>query len=142
MQSQMSSAIATALAQRVAAGVSAAQIAATVGAAFSDIDHALTPIIGRRGVAALYKRSVHLAAQTHPWLAPAIDRLPTAIDIAPLTGSLGRQPGADAAVAGALLLQTFHDLLASLIGASLSERLLRTAWAIILSGSSAQDTMR
>jgi hypothetical protein len=58
-----------------------------------------------------------------------------------LTSLLARQTGADAAAAGALVLQTFHDLLASLVGPSLAERLLRPAWAILMSGPSAPDTL-
>ena len=37
-------------------------------------------------------------------------------------------------------LQTFHELLATLVGPSLTERLLRSVWADSSSGPPAQDT--
>ena len=41
---------------------------------------------------------------------------------------------------GGALLQTFYELLASLVGPSLTERLLRSVWAHSSSGPPAQDT--
>jgi hypothetical protein len=41
----------------------------------------------------------------------------------------------------AALLQNFHELLVSLIGASLTERLLRPVWDIPPSGDAVQETM-
>ncbi len=132
--------IASSLASRVAAGADAEQIAEVVVATFQQIGAALTPIVGPRGVAALYMRSVHLAGSAHPWLAGAQDGPSTAIDVAQLRSLLEQQRGADAAAGGGDLLQTFRDLLASLVGASLTDRLLRSVWAHPVSGPPAQDT--
>lgn len=140
MKSQMSDGVAAFLARRVETGADSAQIAETIAAKFREIENALTPIIGRGGVGALYRRSVHLTGQTHPWLAGAEEGVPTAMDAAPLNALLARQGSADAAAAGALLLQTFYDLLTTLVGPSLTERLLRSVWVTFLSGPSAQDT--
>jgi hypothetical protein len=93
-------------------------------------------------VAALYKRSVHLTSQTHPWLAGTHEGITTATDVASLTSLFARQTSAEAAAAGTLMLQTFCGLLSALIGPSLTERLLRPVWATFLSGSSAPDTPR
>lgn len=121
-------------------GASSRQVAEMVASAFRSIDEALTPIIGQRGVAALYKRSMHLASQTHPWLPRSREGVHPAVDVAALTTELALQTAAAAAAAGGQLLQTFCELLISLIGSSLTERLLRTVWATFLSGPSVQET--
>ncbi|MDO9286713.1 MAG: hypothetical protein Q7U26_17620 [Aquabacterium sp.] len=100
-----------------------------------EIDAALTPIIGPRGVMALWQRSLHLTAAAHPWLA--------ALDLLLLAKAVGQRDAGDAAAAVNALLRAFHELLASLIGESLTERLLRTVWspslALPTSGLPAQD---
>lgn len=127
---------------KVAAGASARQVADAVAEALQGIDEELTPVIGQRGVAALYKRALHLATQAHPWLPVAQEGIRAAMDLGALTTGLAQRESPDAAAAGAALLQTFHELLARLIGASLTERLLRPVWATFLSGGSAGDTKR
>ena len=128
------------LASAVSDGASSRQVAEMVASAFLGIDQALTPIVGQRGVAALYKRSMHLASQTHPWLPRSREGVHPAMDVTALTTELALQTAAAAAAAGGELLQTFCELLTSLIGPSLTERLLRTVWATSLSGSSVQET--
>lgn len=127
------------LARRVGVDASAAQVATAAVATWHEIDAALAPIVGPRGVAALYKRSLHLARAAHPWLAGASAGLHDAFDPATLGAVLAQQDGASAAAGGDALFQIFHDLLATLVGASLTERLLRSVWANTSSGSSAQD---
>ena len=118
----------------------AAQIAETVGAAWRGIDAALTPLIGHRGVAALQTRSLHVAGKTHPWLKGALDGAPPAPNAANIDAVLRAQTPAHAAAGGAAFLHTFHDLLASLVGPSLTERLLRSIWIRFLNAPPAQDT--
>ena len=134
----------TAAARRTLAAhdASAAQIADAMVATWHEIDTALAPIIGSKAVAALYKRSLHLTARTHPWLAAAHEGGQAAIDLAGLKSVVARQSDADAAHGSSALLQTFNQLLGSLIGPSLTERLLRGAWANPSSGPPAQDTTR
>jgi hypothetical protein len=108
------------------------RVAAEVAATWRDIDEALTPIIGKRGVAALYGRSVHLARQAHPWLASAEAGAPATMDLGVLVSMLSAQTAAEAAAGGGRLLHAFHELLTNLIGASLTERLLRSVWARFL----------
>lgn len=57
-----------------------------------------------------------------------------------MKSEFAQQSSADAASAGSVLLQTFYDLLASLVGLSLTERLLRSVWANSSRGPPAQDT--
>src|SRR5688500_8873461 len=83
MQSRVSRLIAP-LAQRIGEDASAAQIAEAVIATFSEIDAVLSPIIGTRGVAALYRRSLHLTAATHPWMTVPPEGLPPEMDLAGL----------------------------------------------------------
>lgn len=105
-----------------------AQVAASVVSTWQRIDLALAPILGKRGVATLYRRSVFLAAVDHPWLAPLHDAAGEAIDLPALKAILLEQGGAKAANGAVAMLRTFREVLASLIGAALSERLLGAAW--------------
>ena len=104
----------------------AAQIADAMVATWHEIDAALTPIIGSKAVVALYKRSLHLTAKTHPWLAGTHEGA-QALDLAALKPVVAQQSSAEAALGSRALLQTFNQLLGSLIGPSLTERLLRSA---------------
>jgi hypothetical protein len=133
--------IALALARQVDAGADPAQIADAIISIWHEIDGALHPIVGQRGVASLYKRSLHLTSPAYPWLAGLQDDIQAAMDLAALRSVLVQQSSADAAAGGGDLLQTFHELLASLVGDSLTERLLRSIWAMSTS-LPAQDTPR
>ena len=82
-------------------------------------------------MAALGQRSLHLASSRHGWLAAPQAATPAAtatLDAAKLAALLGTRHSHDAAAAGNFILQTFRDLLASLIGATLTEQLLRKVW--------------
>ncbi len=62
------------------------------------------------------------------------------MDLAALKTVLAQQSSADATSGGDALLKTFVELLTTLVGPSLAERLLRSVWANSLSGPPAQDT--
>jgi hypothetical protein len=128
------------LADRVSDGADAEQVADAIAAIWLEIDQALHPIMGQRGVAALYNRSLHLAAVDYPWLAIDQPAFPAAVDPSALKSALVRQTAAEAAAGGSALFHTFHELLASLVGASLTERLLRSVWTHPSPGSPVQDT--
>lgn len=131
--------IAASLASRINGRADAAQIADEIVTMCQEINVALSPIIGRRGVDALYKRSLHLAAPTYPWLAMARDGAQEFMDPAKLKATLAAQSSANAAAGGGALLQTFQDLLASLVGPSLTERLLHPVWNNSSGSPPAQD---
>ena len=120
--------LAAPLSGRVQDESSAEQIAAACGALWLELDAALSPIIGPRGVAALIQRSLHLASAVHPWLSARQPGGPATLDAAALVSLLAQRSSDDAAAAAETFLQTFHGLLTSLIGGSLTERLLRAAW--------------
>lgn len=144
MQSPAQTRVTASLAFSVGHNADAAHVADAMGSAWSDMDQALSPVLGRRGMAALYKRSLHLNAAACPGLAQMHEGTDAslAIDLAPLHSLLAEQSDADAARLGELLIHTFTELLGSLIGASLSERLLESVWALPSnSGLPAQDTL-
>ena len=84
----------------------------------------LTPVIGARGVDALFGRALHLASREFPWLAQPLADEPSADPMASGCGRLQVRDGTAALEAAVALLGTFTDLLATLIGTTLCERLL------------------
>jgi hypothetical protein len=127
------------LANWVGDDASAEQIAAALVDIWHGIAAALTPVIGPLGLAALYRRSLHLTALSHAWLSNGIDGAITDIDPTALKPLFVQRSEADAAAAADCFLRKFHEVLVSLIGASLTERLLRSIWAPTSSGQAAQD---
>jgi len=115
------------------------KLADAIVAVWLDIDQALHPIIGRRGVAALFHRSVKLTAAVHPWLAVSHAAAPAAVEPSALRAALVQQGPAEVAAAGGALFETFHGLLASLVGESLTQRLLHAVWNQPAGASPAQD---
>ncbi len=120
-------------------GASALQIADAAVAIWSSVHIALFPLIGQRGSAALYKRSLHLAQSKCPWLAAAYSGATKPGDFASLHLVLSQQSAVAAAGAHDAMVQTHHDLLSDLIGRSLTDRLLQTVWESPSNGSAVQD---
>jgi hypothetical protein len=121
-----------------------ADLAKTVHAIIStlqDTDAALSPIIGEQGVVALYRRSLHLCASTHPRLAGTYGSEPAALDLIALKSLLVEQSEVDALFFGEVLLTTFYELLTKLIGPSLTARLLRDVWEPSLSDTPSQENL-
>ncbi|NPC56335.1 hypothetical protein [Caenimonas soli] len=120
-------------------GANNARLADAAVSQWQAIDAALAPIIGNLGVAALYHRSLFLSLKAHPWLDH--QRSPDVLDLPALRAALlaARDP-AEVPEASATLLRTFMELLASLVGAPLAERLLGPLWAPSPAGTSGQDT--
>lgn len=140
VEDQESRRLAATLARQAHSGAGATEIADAVVAAWRRVDNALRPIVGQRGVASLYKRSLHLANAAYPWLGAPADGVPAEMDLEALRSKLAEQDSAMAAAAGGDLFQMFHELLIILVGPSLTERLLRPVWADSPSGPPAQDT--
>lgn len=126
-------------AYRVYPNASAIEAAEALATAWQAVDDALSPIIGKRGVAALYKRSLRVTATSHPWLSSLISDHLGPIDITALSTAFAQQTVASAAAASDALLQAFSNLLASLLGASLTNRLLEPVGSHFPSGTAAQD---
>ncbi len=101
-------------------------------------------IIGESGFDSLYARSVFLTQSTFPWLAtgPWLATASPSSSIqrfALLKTSLEQQTPAQASEANHLLLMTFTDILASLIGEPLTTRILRSAWGVDASEKSDKE---
>ncbi|WP_133702098.1 hypothetical protein [Roseateles toxinivorans] len=120
--------------------VDAPQVAAVVLALWQQIDAALSPIVGQRGVAALYKRSLYLTRAAHPCLSAAYEGALQPGDFNALHRALAAIASTEATAAATALLSAFHDLLSQLIGASLTERMIGFVWHNPLSGQAVQDT--
>lgn len=103
---------------------------------WQQIELALAPIIGRRGVNALFKRAIQLTSQTYPWLTDTH----LSLNFAALKSALDQQNSCTAKAAGDALLKTFYELLTVLIGASLTERLLLSIATTSFSSAFPQDT--
>jgi hypothetical protein len=128
MDMEYSSPIAVALEHRAGRGADGARIGEAIVSIWQDIEAALRPIIGRRGVEALYKRSLYLTVPDHPWLAGTYEENRTLPDVTSLQPIVAQQSRAAAVAAGAALLQSFFELLSGFIGIALAERLLHPVW--------------
>ncbi|HMA08433.1 MAG TPA: hypothetical protein VKP68_11245 [Ramlibacter sp.] len=127
------------LAAMAASGAEAGKVADAAAAAWAAVDGALSPIIGRRGVVALYKRSIHLAQEGYPWLVAAYEGALRPGDFDSLRAALSQQTAQDAAAAHDAVLKTFRGLLDNLIGGSLTQRLLQTVPDQPSGGDAVQD---
>jgi hypothetical protein len=85
-------------------------------------------VVGQGGFQSLYARSIFLTQRSHPWLVQPAASLPFDLSFATLSTCLAEQPPDQAQAASTLLILTFTDLLASLIGEPLTVRILKTAW--------------
>lgn len=88
----------------------------------------LIAIVGTGGFRPLYARSVKLAGKRFPWLSSGLATPDYAGEFSELRSRLGGQSLAEAALASEDLFNVFFDLLASLIGESLTNQILNSAW--------------
>ena len=88
----------------------------------------LISIIGEGGFNALYIRSVYLTQATHPWI--VLDEASHGGDFRfiNLKNSLKGQSATEASEASFMLILTFTNILASLIGEALTTSILSSAW--------------
>ena len=106
--------------------------AAVAGAAlvtWNEVAAQLAPVIGGGGVEALFRRALHLTARALPWLADEPADGDIDASLARFKARLAKRDAAGAMEASLALLATFTALLASLIGDSLTDRLLISVWA-------------
>jgi len=84
----------------------------------------LAPVIGARGVDALFSRALQLTSRDFPCLVITGNEEDRAVLLANLKANLTASANNDAMEAGHALLVTFTKLLSTLIGESLTKRLL------------------
>ena len=111
-----------------AGGLNTRDLAQPAITAWRQIAERLEPVIGARGVDALFARALHLTSRRIPWLATNAALGNSAEALAQLAVRLESQEASIAAAAGDLLLLTFTGLLANMIGEPLTGRLLGALW--------------
>lgn len=141
-ESEAGQRIAACLAHRAKGCAEVSQVAEAITSMFENIDTALTPIIGPKGVAALHRRTLHLCITQHPSFADSYRMLVVGMDLKELKALLTEQSRADALFFSEEILKTFYELLATLIGRSLAARLLLDVWEQPFSGPPDQDISR
>lgn len=125
MDRQDSPPLLTALARRIENPSDAGQVAVSVVNIWREINASLTPVLGERGVAEIYKRSLSLTTD-YPWLMRMQQDVKGFIDLDALSRGLRAQSSGEACAAARALLESFYTLLTTLIGTTLTERLLRS----------------
>jgi len=129
MHAMPNEAIRSALARRAGDAPDAGAIAEAALDTWGRVSDRLEPVIGKRGVNALFNRALHVTGKTYPWLMTASVEENGAAQLAGLRLRLaGREP-VEAEEASYVLLMTFSVLLANLIGESLAWRLLEPVWS-------------
>ena len=121
------------LAQSVGKASDAHTIAATTVAQWLQISARLTPVIGSHGLEVLLSRTLYLAGRSYSWLGVAGDLHLGAPPLDVIRARLGRQQASVAAAASCEFMFIFTELLAILIGDSLTDRLLDPVWALAAS---------
>lgn len=97
-------------------------------------------IIGETGFNSLYERSLFLGRSSFPWLAAGALSPQANQRFAALKTSLEAQTPEQASAANGLLLLTFTDILASLIGEQLTIGILRSAWGDEVAGGAIKES--
>ena len=113
------------LVKRLMAQPSEEEVADTAIDLWEQIATQIISIIGEVGFDSLYLRSVFLTQSTYPWLAAVLPQAKIDQRFTDLKISFEGQTPEQAKAANSLLLITFTDILASLIGEQLTIRLLR-----------------
>lgn len=117
------------LSHRVEGAADASAIAEAIAAIWSQAADLLTPVIGNRGFEVIFRRSLYLTSKTFPWLAFDEEQGDVAALLASLKSRIAGRDADDAAEAGYTLLVAFTELLITLIGESLTDRMLGPVWA-------------
>ena|ERR1700676_4247291 len=118
----------------------AGRVADVAASTWRQLNAVLSPVIGPGGVTALYQRSLYMTRSAYPCLAAVREDALRPGEFVGLQLVLSQQTSGYIVAANGALLQTFCDLLASLIGASLTERLLRSVRNLSSSGTAGEDT--
>jgi hypothetical protein len=116
------------LEQRAGDTPDASRVAAATLSLWHQATTRLKPVIGTGGLDALYGRSLQLTATAFPWLAIGVEGEEITAPLASLRRRLEAIDPVAAAQASVALLVTVTDLLATLVGESLTERLLGPIW--------------
>ncbi len=125
----MQQAIGQTLSHRSGNRATATSFATAIVDLWHQIAERLEPVIGTRGFNVLFERSIQIAGKTFPWLVLIDADKAIGVSLVGLKEILETQEVDVASNASYAVLVSFTDLLTSLIGASLTDRLLRPIWA-------------
>jgi hypothetical protein len=137
---QLRDTIRTTLEQRTGSLRDANATSEATAAMWRLVEAQLVPVIGARGLDVLFRRALHQTTTVFPWLSASVDRGGSAGPLPSLMACLATQPRSAVVEATYALLLTFAELLTTLIGESLTERLLTPVWAAPPSLASDQET--
>jgi hypothetical protein len=107
----------------------ASAVAEATTNAWRQVTVLLTPVIGARGVDVIFRRSLYLTSKSFPWLAFGEEHGGSAVLLVNLKARMSNRDAEIAIEASCALVATFIELLTTLIGESLTERLVRPVWA-------------
>jgi|EndMetStandDraft_4_1072995.scaffolds.fasta_scaffold05651_2 hypothetical protein len=133
-------AVTTALTRRIGKCTDARAVALAFASTWQQIADALEKVVGRRGVGVLLDRALYLTTKQHGWLQPSSDPGKEADPLPNLIAALETQSASESIEASRLLLENFTELLDTLIGESLTDRLLGAIWIAPTSASAKKDT--
>jgi hypothetical protein len=117
------------LAHRAGSAADASAIAEATASTWRQVAALLTPVIGAQGVDVIFRRALSLTSKAFPCLAFGEEHGDSAALLVSLKVHLASRDTATAAEAGCTLMVTFIELLTTLIGESLIERLVSPVWA-------------
>ncbi len=107
----------------------ASAVADAVLEIWQQIGTRLEPVVGARGVDVLFGRALQLTSRVFPWLKTSADSGNSAASLTSIRDCLASHDKDLAAEAGLALIAEFTELLATLIGEPLTDRLLGSVWA-------------
>jgi hypothetical protein len=99
----------------------------------------LTPYIGEAGFCALYGRAMRLTQAGYDWLPSPPSAASPKVLFETMAQALENVDGVAAAQANAELLETFTNILSTLIGEVLATRILNSAWIAEADAKSTQE---
>lgn len=117
------------MAHRTGGVQNASAVAEATTRTFHQVSSILAPVIGTMGVYVLFRRSLHLTSKVSSWLLIAENQDDTAALLASLNACLKERDADEAAEVSCTIVVNFTELLTSLIGESLVDRLLDQVWA-------------
>jgi len=109
--------------------VEASAVATATVATWLEAAIRLTPVIGGEGVDMLFHRALQISAKDFPWLVVTTKKAGRTEMLVALQTHMSEREMEIALEASVALLAAFADLLAHLIGESLTDRLLGPIWA-------------
>jgi hypothetical protein len=110
--------------QGAAADADSRELASRVASLWRSIGAEFSPIVGQQGFKALLRRAISISLSQVSCFSAALVESPSDDEFAGLRTALAQQPQVDAMHANTVLLSNFTNLLVSLIGPDLTERLL------------------